>query len=82
MTASKSAQRKGGSNLVDLAVPAAFVYANNNYSKGTMLSAPKRFLKRTANGVRKTIGRTARRLTGRKGRGSRLRRRSRRRGRR
>ena len=76
-----SKRRRGGANLVDLAVPAAFVYANNNYSKGTMLSAPKKFLKKTFKGVKKTVKRATRGLTPRN-RGSRRRRRSRGRGRR
>ena len=82
-----SKRRRGGSNLVDLAVPAAFVYANNNYSKGTMLSTPKRFLKRTLKKANKSLSRTARALTprgmGKQSRGRRRRRRgSRSRGRR
>ena len=83
-----SKRRRGGSNLVDLAVPAAFVYANNNYSKGTMLSAPKRFLKRTMKKAKKSLRRTARALTPRgmgkksRGKGKRRRRGSRSRGRR
>lgn len=48
---SKSKQRHGGSNLVDLAIPAAFVYANNNFSKGTMLSAPKKLLRNTMKSI-------------------------------
>ena len=76
-----SKRRRGGSNLVDLDIPAAFVYANNNFSKGTMLSAPKKFFKKTFKVVKNTVKRATRGLTPRK-RGSRRRRRSRGRGRR
>lgn len=75
-----SKRKRGGSNLVDLAVPAAFVYANNNFSKGTMLSAPKRFLKKSLKGVKRTLRRASRGLS--RSRSSRKRRGSRRRGRR
>lgn len=79
----QSKGKRGGSNLVDLAVPAAFVYANNNFSKGTMFSAPKRFLKKSLKGVKRTLRRASRGLTPRsRSRSSRKRRGSRRRGRR
>ena len=73
-----SKRRRGGANLVDLALPAAFVYANNNYSKGTMLSAPKKFLKKSLKGVKRTMRRATRGLSPRSRR-SRRRRGSRRR---
>jgi len=73
-----SKRRRGGANLVDLALPAAFVYANNNYSKGTMLSAPKKFLKKSLKGVKRTVRRTTRGLRRSISRGSRGRRGSRR----
>ena len=63
-----SKRRRGGSNLVDLAIPAAFVYANNNYSKGTMLSAPKKFLKKSMKGVKKSVRRVSRGLSSRSSR--------------
>jgi hypothetical protein len=47
----RKSYRSGGSNLVDLAIPAAFVYANNNFSKGTMLSAPKKMLRNTMKSI-------------------------------
>lgn len=75
---STSKRRRGGSNLVDLALPAALVYANNNYSKGTMLSAPKKFLKKSLRGVKRTVRRATRGLSPRSRR-SRRRRGSRRR---
>ena len=73
-----SKRKRGGANLVDLALPAAFVYANNNYSKGTMLSAPKKFLKKSLKGVKRTVRRTTRGLRRSISRGSRGRRGSRR----
>ena len=63
-----SKRRRGGSNLVDLAIPAAFVYANNNYSKGTMLSAPKKFLKKSMKGVKRSVRRVSRSLSPRSSR--------------
>lgn len=69
---------KGGSNLVELAVPAAFVYANNNYSKGTMLSKPKKLLKKTVKGLKRTVRRATSIGTPRSRRSSRRSRRSRR----
>ena len=78
-----SKRKRGGSNLVDLALPAAFVYANNNFSKGTMFSAPKKFLKKSFKGVKRTLRRASRGLTPRrKSRSSRKRRGTQRRGRR
>ena len=74
----QSKRKRGGSNLVDLALPAAFVYANNNFSKGTMFSAPKKFLKKSFKGVKRTLRRASRGLTPRrKSRSSRKRRGSR-----
>jgi len=34
----------GGYNMVDVALPLAFVYANNNFSRGTMMSTPMKVL--------------------------------------
>lgn len=49
----------GGYSAVDIAVPVALVYANNHWSKGTMLTAPKKFIKNAVSGISRTLGKAS-----------------------